>query len=681
MTRRRREWGYGRPVDDAGADDQQPEAEHPDDEAANRTEREEAVVAELERILLDGGPLVLEDLADAFAEAAPELAAGLLAGRPSSDLPALLTPLAQRADEVWRLPDGRLAAVLHHLRRSVLTHRLTAGELERQAIDLLPDLVALALPRATSLRDGTELTTAGPEDGRAADGGSLLGPDGWLAAYQPGDLVAVRYDGSHVRLDPVADAELDGRDGQHAAEALQATFALLEGARAPEAHRLVVDAIGAEPDVFATPVAPLVELLAQVDLRVRGAWVGPARGDWRTPLEEARRRRLDALLESGPRWRRAAGRVLDAWEAWMEAGDGDLPTGPELAALVRDLDDGPVAAALAEAATVGRAVPSVRRLGEWAAEVAARTGATTAGLAFLQARGADAGGDGLAAEAHLRAGLAVAPDDLACLGLLAELVEDRGDAPGALALRRRGGQEPQPAAVADLAPFLADRSVGRNDPCPCGSGRKYKACCAGRSIRRPLLDRCRWLLSKATRHAVGSDPAAARGLEQLFDPSIVGDPTGPVVDSLLFAGGGLARYLDARGGLLPADELDTARAWPGQPMRLLRVEAATPGGPVEAVDQRSGQRLHLAGWPDGPDGAPPLGQTVLARPLPVGEVWLSSGVTLVVPPSAQARAQALSEAEVGPFQLLQLLVDLQVDAVRGQLPSGLLGGQAGRGRG
>ncbi|MEJ5170350.1 MAG: SEC-C metal-binding domain-containing protein [Fimbriimonadales bacterium] len=24
------------------------------------------------------------------------------------------------------------------------------------------------------------------------------------------------------------------------------------------------------------------------------------------------------------------------------------------------------------------------------------------------------------------------------------------------------------------------RGVGRNDPCPCGSGRKFKACCAPR---------------------------------------------------------------------------------------------------------------------------------------------------------------------------------------------------------
>ena len=29
-------------------------------------------------------------------------------------------------------------------------------------------------------------------------------------------------------------------------------------------------------------------------------------------------------------------------------------------------------------------------------------------------------------------------------------------------------------------PIMADPKVGRNDPCPCGSGKKYKKCCMGR---------------------------------------------------------------------------------------------------------------------------------------------------------------------------------------------------------
>ena len=38
---------------------------------------------------------------------------------------------------------------------------------------------------------------------------------------------------------------------------------------------------------------------------------------------------------------------------------------------------------------------------------------------------------------------------------------------------------PQPPAGPAVAPEAALR-IGRNDPCPCGSGRKYKSCCLGR---------------------------------------------------------------------------------------------------------------------------------------------------------------------------------------------------------
>jgi uncharacterized protein YecA (UPF0149 family) len=31
----------------------------------------------------------------------------------------------------------------------------------------------------------------------------------------------------------------------------------------------------------------------------------------------------------------------------------------------------------------------------------------------------------------------------------------------------------------------AHRRVGRNDPCPCGSGRKFKRCCLWRSTAAP----------------------------------------------------------------------------------------------------------------------------------------------------------------------------------------------------
>jgi hypothetical protein len=29
-------------------------------------------------------------------------------------------------------------------------------------------------------------------------------------------------------------------------------------------------------------------------------------------------------------------------------------------------------------------------------------------------------------------------------------------------------------------------TIGRNEPCPCGSGKKYKYCCAAKARRTPL---------------------------------------------------------------------------------------------------------------------------------------------------------------------------------------------------
>lgn len=31
-----------------------------------------------------------------------------------------------------------------------------------------------------------------------------------------------------------------------------------------------------------------------------------------------------------------------------------------------------------------------------------------------------------------------------------------------------------------------DQKIGRNDPCPCGSGKKYKNCCIGVPVKKPL---------------------------------------------------------------------------------------------------------------------------------------------------------------------------------------------------
>jgi preprotein translocase subunit SecA len=39
-----------------------------------------------------------------------------------------------------------------------------------------------------------------------------------------------------------------------------------------------------------------------------------------------------------------------------------------------------------------------------------------------------------------------------------------------------GGRSPEPEAVERPKPVTVPEKIGRNDPCPCGSGKKYKKC-------------------------------------------------------------------------------------------------------------------------------------------------------------------------------------------------------------
>ena len=42
-------------------------------------------------------------------------------------------------------------------------------------------------------------------------------------------------------------------------------------------------------------------------------------------------------------------------------------------------------------------------------------------------------------------------------------------------------EEEMIANTPKVEPIKADGKVGRNDPCPCGSGKKYKKCCEGKA--------------------------------------------------------------------------------------------------------------------------------------------------------------------------------------------------------
>jgi SEC-C motif-containing protein len=210
----------------------------------------------------------------------------------------------------------------------------------------------------------------------------------------------------------------------------------------------------------------------------------------------------------------------------------------------------------------------------------------------------------LDAESHLRVAVRADPDWPCALERLAWYESDRGAATEALALWQRCDPTAEITDyVRTIAPFATTPApkTGRNEPCWCGSGRKFKTCHLGRPVLAPLPDRVGWLYCKAAtylRHRGGSvvysvvAHAAARVADPEDPESIreaVHDPL--MTDAVLHEGGWFERFMADRGPLLPADKAILAGTW-----------ALAQRSVYEVLDAHSGSGLMLLDLLDSGDG-------------------------------------------------------------------------------
>jgi hypothetical protein len=137
-------------------------------------------------------------------------------------------------------------------------------------------------------------------------------------------------------------------------------------------------------------------------------------------------------------------------------------------------------------------------------------------------------------------------------------------------------------------------SAGRNDPCPCGSGRKHKVCCAVRG-GWSLADRMPWVMRKLMSF-YGSPSARDVVMEVAHACGLAEESNYRDVAALnlaLFEGGVIDDLCELRGVLLPADELALLRDWArvrGQLYEL--VERAGEGAGV-LLNLRTGERHEI----------------------------------------------------------------------------------------
>jgi hypothetical protein len=590
----------------------------------------------VESVLALNGPMTVEALADTLAER------GFSLGADPAD--QLLEKVLEADDSVCTpLPDDRWCHLPTLLSGRTFTHRVTDVELAYDVLGVAPDLEPMLMlsdhPAYGGLADGTPVRIVLPgfpseEDDRpipsdALDSDSLLLRPGALAGLgvTAGDLVGLRFATSGlelVRTGQSVPAETIADLGRRADAILQASPEhpqYIEGV----AYGLLADV----PTAFVDPLPPLQELLATWELPTSGDLVGVPGFDfaeWRVHRRLAVLRQRHDLSEDEAlavaaisRLHESVSEIMDAYATLEDSGDTtllesvleEIPTaGPEprdphdklsgrtVAATLPFLAEPAVAQAVLEetawrdeagAAALGLLVETLEPQADRIARPALR---------WLRARAHEELGDALAAEHELRHAERLDPSWPPTVVDLARYANDRGDAAAGLALLGRVDEDAAPSlrAVLEQHRPLPVRTMPRNDPCWCGSGRKFKHCHLHRVEQPSLSERAGWLYHKAVLYVFAAswrelvDDLTALRVEHAESDRQADElmTDGHVVDVTLFEGGALDDFVRDRGALLPADELLLAEQWLLTERSVFEVTAVSPGASLTVRDVRTG---------------------------------------------------------------------------------------------
>ena len=475
------------------------------------------------------------------------------------------------------------------------THLLNGAERELQVISVAVDLAGYQRFDRVHLADGTELEQFSVEPGHLA----WRGPDGWLERFEPGDLLSVTATfglptgeepvDATVSIEVAADvAPLDGRLPRLLRDAYDDEQR--EHGLPVSTEDLVLWMCHRDPQLFRRPLPPLSDWIEAAGLQLDGSLVAHDAAVWR---RNQMVRRLGRLADLTPD-REVRGAV---WRAVEVLPDPDTRLDevrealagcaePEMLDLLADVlipdlltpDDEYV---LDGAAAPGHVFDMVGR-----AVAVARRPREIAVAEYLACVLRERCGQPLVAAEHLERAARAQPRLGPVVERLGWYRSDHGDARGAMqAWRVLDEEHPAAATVGRYLEGPTSRAgTGRNDPCWCGSGRKFKQCHLGASELPPLPDRVAWLTRKASlwlEHQGGDTRAALTDLAIAWvagspdaDASDVWDDdpeterrfrqafADPILfDTALHEGGLFRRFLRERGELLPDDERLLATAW------------------------------------------------------------------------------------------------------------------------
>lgn len=596
---------------------------------------------------LDGwladGPLSVEELARRAVEAGlvPDGvdAEGM---EPEDHIDAMI----ERSDGYWTIddrPDDGLVVLVRTFIETgmTFTHRVTAAELDAEALDEMPDLSVVLWE---SGRDGLPLADGSGSIGMDDEDMSnprIGGPLGWIEAVHPGDILVFTRTGRVVSVEVIDEDDLG--DGLAEMEALtEAASGWIGDGRGSGELPVVMEAMARNPTLFRSPVPPVGELLSAIGLERRGIEWGWAAEEWQTRQERATDddHGIRRLYGFDPCCDRAYDRAADALRTFTRGDEVDglaladhLAHGAVIAAFVHSHAQTPTylerfATALVETSSGRHRAPAL----------------TLLGLALLRAL------DPERAYESLDAAVRADPDFPPAAGALALLELDRGDLSRAHTLAVRDGIDPgliewivnEKARQSALRP-----TAGRNDPCPCGSGKKFKRCCADGGPLT-LAQRLPFVLQRMAHYATGPDGhdtmfglalSAAGDRDDVVEAirQFLDDPF--LVDVAVHEGGLGEEYGDQRGPLLAADEVELLEQVLDEPRRLWEITGVVQGESLTLRDTGSGDELTVTEH-SGSEGRE-VGELLLARATVVEDGAMLFGVPLLVPLQERERVLRL----------------------------------------
>lgn len=522
-----------------------------------------------------------------------------------------------------QLRDGRWAVLQQLLRGTTLTHRLSAAEVAADVLALTPDLAPFT-PVASDgllLPDGRPLAILWDDDARDASGtntdAALQGPSGWLKGMSAGQLVEVRLTGGLLRVEhasrPPASFRIAARRLVEAArtrlsEQAAANFLLLPPAVSLET--LAFDLLVDDPGLFDDPLPPVGEAFIAAGLEVHRGFVGLPGTDWdavdefmsfgETDLDDADDmedtddegselaldREMIEAFNLDPAEVEGLRIVLGAYDLGQRLGGIDSPE--TNASLARMLEWPGIARVLAVMAwSRPELEPFV------AAIAAAAVGRYAAGPQFVLGACAEARDDVTAAEHLYLTALKADREHPLALAAIARCETDRGNYAQALEhlrIARVSAGDPERSWLEGHVKRAVTK-VGRNEPCPCGSGRKYKSCHLDAPGENRSVEPAIALLHKLD--AWLAQPNMQRAGDELLEELGAGSPSAldavdpMVADIVLYDRDGLRRFIAVRGALLPEAERELGAAWLLTRRSLHEVAAVQPGIAVTLRDLRS----------------------------------------------------------------------------------------------